>query len=79
MKVDKEYNLRANLKYIINPKWSVAYVQDNFKIDAGGNYYVTKTDISILRFHHWLTYSHEPFGDVQGDLRLSNSLSSLKK
>jgi hypothetical protein len=45
MKVGEEYNLRANLKYVINPKWSVTYVQDSLRIDAGGNYYVTKTDI----------------------------------
>jgi iron complex outermembrane receptor protein len=81
-KVDfsKEYNLRANLKYIINPKWSVAYVQDNFKIDAGGNYYVTKADIfdSSIPPLADNDYSREPFGDVQGDSRLSNSLSSLK-
>lgn len=80
-KVDfsEEYNIRAKLKYVLNPKWSITYVQDNFKVDAGGNYYVTKPDIFAatppLADND---YSHEPFGDVQGDSRLSNSLSSLK-
>ena len=81
-KVDfsKEYNVRAKLKYRFSPRWSAVYVQDNFKIDAGGNYYVTKTDIfdpsiPVLADND---YSSEPFGDVQGDSELSNSLSSLK-
>ena len=81
-KVDfsKEYNIRAKLKYRFSPRWSATYVQDNFKIDAGGNYYVTKTDIfdpsiPVLADDD---YSSEPFGDVQGDSELSNSLSSLK-
>jgi hypothetical protein len=65
-KVDfSKYNLRANLKYIIN-KMVRSMFQDNFKIDAGGNYYVTKQISSIRRFHHWLTtIIREPFGDVQ--------------
>jgi iron complex outermembrane receptor protein len=76
----KEYNLRANLRYVISPKWSVTYVQDNFKVDGGGNYYVTKTDIYNAAIPPLADndYSQEPFGDVQGDSRLSNSLSSLK-
>ena len=81
-KVDfsKEYNVRAKLKYRFNPRWSAVFVQDNFKIDAGGNYYVTKTDIfdpsiPVLADDD---YSSEPFGDVQGDSELSNSLSSFK-
>ena len=81
-KVDfsKEYNIRANLKYVLSPKWSITYVQDNFKVKAGGNYYVTKTDIYNPAIPPLADndYSHEPFGDVQGDSRLSNSLSSLK-
>lgn len=81
-KVDfsKEYNVRAKLKFRFNPRWSATFVQDNFKIDAGGNYYVTKTDIfdptiPVLADDD---YSSEPFGDVQGDSDLSNSLSSFK-
>lgn len=74
-----EYNIRAKLKYVLSPKWSITYVQDNFNVDAGGNYYVTKPDIFVagppLADND---YSHEPFGDVQGDSNLSNSLSSLK-
>ncbi|WP_142784648.1 TonB-dependent receptor [Changchengzhania lutea] len=81
-KVDfsKEHNIRAKLKYRFSPRWSATFVQDNFKVDAGGNYYVTKTDIfdpniPVLADDD---YSSEPFGDVQGDSELSNSLSSLK-
>lgn len=81
-KVDfsNEYNIRAKLKYRFGPRWSATYVQDNFKVDAGGNYYVTKTDIfdpsiPVLADDD---YSSEPFGDVQGDSELSNSLSSFK-
>lgn len=81
-KVDfsKEYNIRAKLKYRFSPRWSGTYIQDNFKVDAGGNYYVTKTDIfdpsiPVLADDD---YSSEPFGDVQGDSELSNSLSSFK-
>jgi len=80
-KVDfsEEYNFRVKLKYNFSPKWSATYVQDNFNVDAGGNYYVTKPDIFVagppLADND---YSHEPFGDVQGDSKLSNSLSSLK-
>ncbi len=81
-KVDfsKEFNVRAKLKYRFNPRWSAVFVQDNFKIDAGGNYYVTKTDIfdptiPVLADDD---YSNEPFGDVLGDSELSNSLSSFK-
>lgn len=75
-----EFNIRAKLKYRFSPRWSATYVQDNFKVDAGGNYYVTKTDIfdptiPVLADDD---YSSEPFGDVQGDSELSNSLSSLK-
>lgn len=81
-KVDfsKEFNIRAKLKYRFSPRWSATYVQDNFKVDAGGNYYVTKTDIydSNIPVLADNDYSHEPFGDVQGDSELSNSLSSLK-
>lgn len=81
-KVDfsNEYNIRAKLKYRFNPRWSATFVQDNFKVEAGGNYYVTKTDIfdpsiPVLADDD---YSSEPFGDVLGDSELSNSLSSLK-
>ncbi|WP_242157185.1 TonB-dependent receptor [Aestuariivivens sediminis] len=81
-KVDfsKEHNIRAKLKYRFSPRWSAVIVQDNFKIDAGGNYYVTKTDIfdpniPVLADDD---YSNDPFGDVQGDSELSNSLSSFK-
>ncbi|UAM97479.1 TonB-dependent receptor [Polaribacter litorisediminis] len=81
-KVDfsKEYNFRAKLKYKFNPRWSATFVQDNFKVEAGGNYYVTKTDlfdatIPVLADDD---YSSEPFGDVLGDSDLSNALSSLK-
>ncbi|MBT8245139.1 MAG: TonB-dependent receptor [Winogradskyella sp.] len=75
-----EVNIRAKLKYRFNPRWSATFVQDNFKIDAGGNYYVTKTDIfnpsiPVLADDD---YSSEPFGDILGDSELSNSLSSLK-
>jgi len=76
----KEMNIRAKLKYRFSPRWSASFVQDNFKVDAGGNYYVTKTDIfdpsiPVLADDD---YSSEPFGDVLGDSELSNSLSSLK-
>lgn len=75
----KEYNVRAKLKYRFNPRWSATFVQDNFTVDSGGNYYVTKTDIFVagptLADND---YSSEPFGDVQGDSDLSNSLSSFK-
>ncbi len=81
-KVDfsEEFNMRAKLKYRFGPRWSATFVQDNFKVNAGGNYYVTKTDIfdpniPVLADND---YSSEPFGDVQGDSELSNSLSSLK-
>ena len=81
-KVDfsKEYNVRAKLKYRFSPRWSATFVQDNFKVDAGGNYYVTKTDIfdpsiPVLADDD---YSNEPFGDILGDSELSNSLSSFK-
>jgi len=80
-KVDffKEYNIRAKLKYAINPRWSLTFVQDNFNTDAGGNYYVTKPDIFLAgpALSDDDT-TREPFGDVQGDSRLSNSLSSIK-
>ncbi|WP_340202135.1 TonB-dependent receptor [Ascidiimonas sp. W6] len=81
-KVDfsNEYNVRAKLKYRFNPRWSATFVQDNFKVEAGGNYYVTKTDIfdptiPVLADDD---YSSEPFGDILGDSELSNSLSSFK-
>lgn len=81
-KVDfsKEYNFRAKLKYRFDSRWSATFVQDNFNVDAGGNYYVTKTDIfnpsiPVLADND---YSSEPFGDVQGDSKLSNALSSFK-
>ncbi|WP_299671226.1 TonB-dependent receptor [uncultured Polaribacter sp.] len=81
-KVDfsNEYNIRAKLKYRFNPRWSATFVQDNFKVEAGGNYYVTKTDIfdpsiPVLADDD---YSSEPFGDILGDSELSNSLSSFK-
>jgi iron complex outermembrane receptor protein len=81
-KVDfsKEYNIRGKLKYKFDARWSVTFVQDNFNVDAGGNYYVTKTDlfdatIPVLADDD---YSSEPFGDVMGESELSNSLSSLK-
>ncbi|WP_417444091.1 TonB-dependent receptor [Joostella sp.] len=81
-KVDfsKEYNVRAKLKYRIGIHWSATLVQDNFKVNAGGNYYITKTDIldpsiPVLADDD---YSREPFGDIQGDSELSNSLSSFK-
>lgn len=81
-KVDfsKEYNVRAKLKYRFSPRWSAVFVQDNFKVDAGGNYYVTKTDIfdATIPVLADDDYSSEPFGDVQGDSELSNSLSSFK-
>ncbi|WP_264532328.1 TonB-dependent receptor [Flavobacterium sp. N502540] len=81
-KVDfsKEYNIRAKLKYVFNLQWSATFVQDNFKIKAGGNYYVTKTDIFNASIPPLADndYSHEPFGDIMGDSQLSNSLSSLK-
>lgn len=75
-----EFNIRAKLKYRFTPRWSATFVQDNFDIQAGGNYYVTKTDIfdpsiPVLADDD---YSQEPFGDVLGDSDLSNSLSSLK-
>ncbi|MFC4636025.1 TonB-dependent receptor [Dokdonia ponticola] len=75
-----EFNIRAKLKYRFNPRWSATFVQDNFKVEAGGNYYVTKTDIfdpniPVLADDD---YSSEPFGDILGDSELSNSLSSLK-
>ncbi|TXD82675.1 TonB-dependent receptor [Subsaximicrobium wynnwilliamsii] len=76
----EEVNFRGKLKYRFSPRWSAVFVQDNFKIEAGGNYYVTKTDlfdpsIPVLADDD---YSNEPFGDVLGDSDLSNSLSSLK-
>lgn len=81
-KVDfsQEYNFRGKLKYRFSPRWSAVFVQDNFKIEAGGNYYVTKTDlfdptIPVLADND---YSSEPFGDILGDSELSNSLSSFK-
>lgn len=81
-KVDfsEEYNFRGKLKYRFSPRWSAVFVQDNFKIEAGGNYYVTKTDIfdptiPVLADDD---YSSEPFGDILGDSELSNSLSSFK-
>lgn len=75
-----KFNGRAKLMYRINPRWAATYVQDNFNVKAGGNYYVTKTDIfdpsiPVLADED---YSSDPFGDVQGDSELSNSLSSLK-
>lgn len=75
-----EYNLRGKLKYRFNPRWSATFIQDNFKIDAGANYYITKTDIFDASIPQLSDddYSSEPFGDVQGDSELSNSLSSLK-
>ncbi|MFV0247425.1 MAG: TonB-dependent receptor [Tenacibaculum sp.] len=81
-KVDflKEYNIRAKLKYRFSPRWSAVFIQDNFKIDAGGNYYVTKTNIFDVNLAVLADddYSNEPFGDTQGDSELSNSLSSFK-
>ncbi len=81
-KVDfsEEFNFRGKLKYRFNPRWSAVFVQDNFNIQAGGNYYVTKTDIfdpsiPVLADDD---YSSEPFGDILGDSELSNSLSSFK-
>ncbi len=81
-KVDfsEEVNFRGKLKYRFSPRWSAVFVQDNFKIEAGGNYYVTKTDIfdpsiPVLADDD---YSSEPFGDILGDSDLSNSLSSFK-
>lgn len=81
-KVDfsEEINFRGKLKYRFNPRWAAVFVQDNFNIQAGGNYYVTKTDIfdptiPVLADDD---YSNEPFGDVLGDSELSNSLSSFK-
>lgn len=81
-KVDfsEEVNFRGKLKYRFSPRWSAVFVQDNFKIEAGGNYYVTKTDIfdpsiPVLADDD---YSSEPFGDILGDSELSNSLSSFK-
>jgi iron complex outermembrane receptor protein len=75
-----EYNIRAKLKYKFSPRWSATLVQDNFGIQAGGNYYITKTDIfdpSIPPLQDD-DYSNDVFGDVLGDSDLSNSLSSLK-
>tara|TARA_R110002051_G_scaffold290773_3_gene354491 strand:- start:6906 stop:9305 length:2400 start_codon:yes stop_codon:yes gene_type:complete len=76
----EEVNFRGKLKYRFNPRWSAVFVQDNFKVEAGGNYYVTKTDIfdptiPVLADDD---YSSEPFGDILGDSELSNSLSSFK-
>jgi len=76
----QEINFRGKLKYRFNPRWSAVFVQDNFKVEAGGNYYVTKTDIfdptiPVLADDD---YSSEPFGDILGDSELSNSLSSFK-
>lgn len=76
----EEVNFRGKLKYRFSPRWSAVFVQDNFKVEAGGNYYVTKTDIfdpsiPVLADDD---YSSEPFGDVLGDSELSNSLSSFK-
>jgi iron complex outermembrane receptor protein len=76
----QEVNFRGKLKYRFNPRWSAVFVQDNFKVEAGGNYYVTKTDIfdptiPVLADDD---YSSEPFGDILGDSELSNSLSSFK-
>jgi len=75
-----EYNIRAKLKYRFNPRWSAVYVQDNFNVEAGGNYYVTKTDIFDPSIPPLADddYSNEPFGDILGDSDLSNSLSSFK-
>ncbi|MDE0471085.1 MAG: TonB-dependent receptor [Ekhidna sp.] len=75
-----EWNGRGKLKYRFNPRWSATYVQDNFNVKAGGNYYVTKMDIfdSSIPVLADDNLSNEPFGDVQGDSELSNSLSSLK-
>lgn len=79
-KVDfsKEYNVRAKLKYRFNPRWSATYVQDNFNVEAGGNFYVTATDIFVGPPLADNDYSSEPFGDILGDSDLSNSLSSFK-
>lgn len=81
-KVDfsEEINFRGKLKYRFNPRWTAVFVQDNFNIQAGGNYYITKTDIfdpsiPVLADDD---YSSEPFGDILGDSELSNSLSSFK-
>lgn len=76
----KEYNIRAKLKYRFGPRWSATYVQDNFNVKAGGNYYITKTDIFNTKIPPLADndYSQEPFGDVLGSSKLSNSLSSLK-
>jgi iron complex outermembrane receptor protein len=75
-----EYNIRAKLKYKFSPRWSATFVQDNFGIQAGGNYYITKTDIFDTSIPPLQDddYSNDVFGDVLGDSDLSNSLSSLK-
>lgn len=75
-----EINFRGKLKYKFSPRWSATFVQDNFDIQAGGNYYITKSDIfdpSIPPLQDD-DYSNDVFGDVLGDSDLSNSLSSLK-
>ncbi|HAY3535757.1 TonB-dependent receptor [Elizabethkingia anophelis] len=76
----KEYSIRAKLKYRFGPRWSATYVQDNFNVKAGANYYVTKTDILNPKIPVLADddYSQNPSGDVLGDSKLSNSLSSLK-
>ena len=76
----QEVNFRGKLKYRFNPRWSAVFVQDNFKVEAGGNYYVTKTDIFDPTIPALADddYSSEPFGDILGDSELSNSLSSFK-
>jgi iron complex outermembrane receptor protein len=75
-----EINFRGKLKYKFSPRWSATFVQDNFDIQAGGNYYITKTDIFDPTIPPLQDddYSNDVFGDVLGDSDLSNSLSSLK-
>lgn len=81
-KVDNstEYNFRGKLKWDPSSNLSLTYIQDNFNVDAGANYYVTVPDIfnpvnGPLQADDFSTY---PNGDVEGESELSNSLSSLK-
>ena len=81
-KVDysKEYNFRGKLKWDPSSNVSLTFIQDNFNVDAGSNYYVTIPDIFApvngpLQAND---FSTEPNGDIEGESDLSNSLSSLK-
>lgn len=81
-KVDysQEYNFRGKLKWDPSSNLSLTYIQDNFNVDAGANYYVTVPDIfnpanGPLQADD---YSTDPNGDIEGTSNLSNSLSSLK-